>query len=327
MACTPIVQSNNHNSHVKQSALFMIDSIHKPNSVCNITVSFGYSDYDNVNPSSSWSHIGKNCHNQLPAINLGFIDPPFEGSMYTPDPDADRNYSDCPNWTPGSTVIHEICHSYCLMHEHQNDPNLELNIPAIINYYNSIGMTEEDAYTNVIDVYKKGYKSNYGGSEFDKDSIMLYSLPDEWFIHPEKNVTKPNLKLSKMDIEKLQFLYPKKNGKEPYYKNLDNIEQLKKKEKKENTYPTLRYIFIDSDTPAWKIAWVKKVITETFLPIIGINYEFYEMKPKDDLLCIIPKVKVNHKELDPEKEKGKHRIKYLLFIYFSFIFGKLLTIR
>jgi hypothetical protein len=273
----------NH-QHVKQlkkkmqHSLYSIESIHKPKSICNVTVSFGYSDYDNVNPYTSWSHIGSECNNQLPSMNLGFIDPPldsfeYNNKVYEPDPDAIRNYYplDDPNetWIPGSTVIHEVCHALGLLHEHQNEPNLELNIPAIINYYVSLGMDKEDAYTNVIDVFKID-DSNYGGSSFDIDSIMLYHLPDEWFINPEKNKTKPNLRLSKMDIEKLQLLYPKKPFIEPTVTHEYHKDHV-------NSYPTLRFVFIDSDIPAWKIAWVKKVITETFVPLIGVNFEFIEL--------------------------------------------------
>jgi hypothetical protein len=106
------------------------------------------------------------------------------------------------------------------------------------------------AYENVLRTYNN--HNIYEGTEFDKDSIMLYYLPDAWMEDGHENPTKPNYVLSIRDIEWLQKIYP-----------LDSI-----------SYPTLIISFVDKLSPVWKRAWVEKIVIETFTPIIGIKFVF-----------------------------------------------------
>jgi hypothetical protein len=210
-------------------------------------------------------------------MNLGFIDPPyydftFDGVTYKYDTfkDATRNYctdgkdSCSKGWVPGATVIHEFCHAVGMLHEHQNNlfnsNTIKLNKSAVIRYYNSVGMTSQDAQTNTISRYTckaSGAKDSsesevsdcdYVGSKYDPDSIMLYSLPDDWVIG--KNPTKPNFVLSSTDKSWLRKMYPIEN------KNMPKI--------------TCKFL----DGPKWKQAWVQKMVIEQLVPLIGIRMRF-----------------------------------------------------
>lgn len=250
------------------SAVFLSESIWKPGSKGKITITFGTYGCPGCSVDGAWSHIGSNSNMQYPSMNLGFIDPPYEsfeynGKYYTPPQQALRNYCgpdgkiSCEsNWKPGATVIHEFCHALGMLHEHQNDlegsNNIKLIENNVISYYNKIGLGEEGAYTNVIERYTcdSDKDCKYYGSKYDKDSIMLYALPDDWI--DGNNPTYPNFKLSNLDTEWLKQTYPK---------DIKN-------------YPELTIEFIDSNAEPWKKAWVKKIIKETFVPILGIKWIF-----------------------------------------------------
>ena len=103
---------------------------------------------------------------------------------------------------------------------------------------------------------------NYQGTKFDPHSIMLYYLPDNWITSctapntPSpcaSNPTSPNFTLSLTDISWLQQLYPKST----------------------NNPPELTVKFVDNPPPPkWKVAWIKKIITETYGPLIGVKWNF-----------------------------------------------------
>ncbi len=287
------------------SALFQKSLIWTPGSEGSITITFGTGCDDGCSPEASWSQVGKQSNDLNPSMNLGFIDPPYVDFIFGPKKyfskdfkDATRNYcvvpegSEVPDgallshnpipgfcdkgWEPGATVIHEFCHALGMLHEHQNnlpDPNdpskknpIVLDVGSVINYYRDQGMTEEDAQSNVIDIYdcdKGPEECDYIGSRFDPDSIMLYALPDDWIKKGHNNPTRPNFKLSSTDIEWLKKQYPKVNN-----------------------YPQLTITFIDSDEPMWKQAWVQKIIIEKLLPIIGVGMRF--VGSDDKAITIVP---------------------------------------
>ncbi len=267
--CTEIISSN-QKKNISQSktwtAITLTDSIWKDNGT--ITITFGEFGCEGCSPDAAWSQIGKHSNDNNPSMNLGFIDPPYEsftlnGVKYTPDANATRNYcgttgkSSCTQgWHEGATVIHEFGHALGMLHEHQNNlensNSIKLNRDAVIGYYNKIGMGESGAVTNVLEMYNctPGVDCDYSGTKFDPKSIMLYALPNDWVIGT--NPTSPNFVLSSEDIGWLQHQYPRES----------------------TDYPEITVKFIDQNPVPWKVAWVQKVITETYGPLIGVKWVF-----------------------------------------------------
>ena len=260
-----------------QKAIFQNSAIFKPSSTGNITITFGkYKSCTSCSDSASWSYIGSESNSGSPSMNLGFLDPPFESFQfdkktydYKEFKDATRNYcsdqkSDCSaNWEPGATCVHETMHALGALHEHQNglfsqnNTKIKLNKPAILNYYNSIGLGSEGAYTNMLSLYDcEANKANcdYSGTSMDLQSIMLYALPDEFVIG--KNPTKPNFKLSKLDKEWLVKKYPMSM----------TISKM--------PFLTLKFIDPKDSEPSWKQAWTTKMILEKVAPLVGIKFRF-----------------------------------------------------
>jgi hypothetical protein len=250
------------------SAITMTNAIWKAGSSGTITITFGGYGCEGCSPDAAWSMIGNQSTTAMPSMNLGFIDPPYEpfmldGVEYSAPEDEMRNYcgpsgkSSChENWKPGATVIHEFCHAIGMLHEHQNnlfDSNtIKLNKEAVVQYYERIGMGEQAAQVNVLDRYEcsDSKKCEYAGTKYDKKSIMLYYLPDDWI--DGKNPTYPNFELSDMDKGWLKSIYP-----------MDI-----------NNFPKITLEYVDTNIPEWKQAWIKKVIRETFDGLIGIDIKF-----------------------------------------------------
>jgi hypothetical protein len=253
-------------------AIFQQNAIWKKGSTGNITVTFGSQKCNGCDINSSWSLIGSECNSSNPSTNLGFIDSPFENFTYNGKTypysdfkDATRNWcsdqrNDCdPAWQPGATVLHEFGHALGMLHEHQNNlfnsNTIKLNKNAVIEYYNSIGLGEEGAYTNMLEVYdcsKNKGLCDYDGSKFDQDSIMLYHLPDDLVIGT--NPTKGNFKYSKLDKEWLAKKYPM---------SVTASEQ-----------PFLTVKFLDKNEKPWKQAWVTKMVTDYLAPLVGVRFRF-----------------------------------------------------
>lgn len=279
-------------------AITMSEAVWEPGSKGKITITFGGFGCPGCSPDAAWSHIGNNSTNQYPSMNLGFIDPPFEsftwkGKIYKAGDYDQRNYcgkdasgkyvkSKCENkWRPGATVIHEFCHALSMLHEHQNNlensNEIKLNRQNVIDYYNSIGLGEEGAVTNVLERYScnEGEDCKYDGTKYDKNSIMLYALPDNWV--EGTNPTYPNFELSNDDKGWLKEIYPK---------NIDN-------------YPKITVEFVDQNPEPWKVAWVEKMVTETFTPLIGIDWDF----KTDQILGTVKSVKESGKQTVEQTEQ------------------------
>ena len=124
----------------------------------------------------AWSYIGTDASsipNNEPTMNLGFLD--------------------------GGTAGHEFGHAIGLGHEHQNPAGgIEWNDEVVLrdlsgppNFW-----TPEQIRHNVLAKYSA---DQIRGTEFDRDSIMLYFFPDTWVRSGEG--TKENDVLSNLDKE------------------------------------------------------------------------------------------------------------------------------
>jgi hypothetical protein len=250
-------------------AIFQQNAVWKKGSTGTVTVTFAKCA---TCDDASWSMIGSESTASNPSMTLNFIDPPFVDFMYNGKTypysdfkDATRNWcsdqrTDCDaNWLPGATILHEFGHALGMLHEHQNNlfnsNSIKLNKNAVISYYNSIGLGEEGAYTNMLEVYdcsnNKGL-CDYDGSKFDQDSIMLYHLPDNLVDGP--NPTKGNFKYSALDKEWLSKKYPM---------TVTASEQ-----------PLLTIKFLDKAEKSWKQAWTTKMITDYLAPLVGVRFRF-----------------------------------------------------
>jgi hypothetical protein len=124
----------------------------------------------------AWSFIGTDASSiptNEPTMNLGFLD--------------------------GGTAAHEIGHAIGLGHEHQNPAGgIEWNEEVVLRDLSGPPnlWTPEQTRHNVLDKYSA---DQIRGTEFDRDSIMLYFFPDTWVRSGEG--TKDNNVLSKLDKE------------------------------------------------------------------------------------------------------------------------------
>jgi hypothetical protein len=199
-------------------------------------------------------------------------------------------------WVPGATVVHEFGHAIGMLHEHQNNlgesNKIKLYRPGAIQGYMEQGYSRADAEdmadTNVSDMFtcknndctieeKKQdgtiEKRRYDGTNYDEKSIMLYFLPDSWLVGggcsdkgcPDgnknekegfKNPTLPNFTLSTTDINWLKRKYPTDSTRKP----------------------EITVKFIDSNPEPWKMAWVEKVVMESYGQKIGIKWIFINSK-------------------------------------------------
>lgn len=290
--CTEMVPKSflkNASQSTVFSAITLTDALWKPGDQGVITITFGSYSCDGCSPSASWSQIGNHSNGVVPSMNLGFIDPPYtpftlNGVTYQAPITATRNYcgttgqSSCiAGWVPGATPIHEFGHALGMLHEHQNDlynsDPIVLNVPDVDAYYNCIGMGDSGASTNVLDTYSctPGQTCNYQGTKFDPLSIMLYYLPSAWIQgcdpYPSltdcnailaysqqcsKNPTRPNFVLSAEDIGWLKQQYPI---------GVANP-------------PVLTVKFVDPNPEPWKVAWIQKIISETYGVLLGVKFNF-----------------------------------------------------
>lgn len=141
----------------------------------------------------SWSYIGTDCFNipqNEPTMNFGWLD--INGR------DTDE-YS--------RTVKHEFGHALGCIHEHQNpSANIPWDKPKVYAYYQGPpnNWSKADVDNNLFAKYST---SSTQYSQFDKFSIMLYSIPDELTIGTWS--VGSNEVLSDMDKSFIGVIYPK----------------------------------------------------------------------------------------------------------------------
>lgn len=154
-----------------------------------IRISFGF------DPGSSWSALGTDAlvdryfPRHEPTMNFGWL------NDSTPDDEVSR------------VTLHEFGHAIGCIHEHQNpEGGIEWNEQAVLDYFSGPPNYWDEAAIrfNILNRYSL---SQICGTEFDPDSIMLYSFPASLTLNGV--ATHENTKLSKMDIEFIEKVYPK----------------------------------------------------------------------------------------------------------------------
>jgi serralysin len=142
----------------------------------------------------SWSYIGTDClsiNNDEPTMNYGWL------------------RSDTPEEEYSRVVLHEFGHALGCIHEHQNPTtNIPWDEEAVYQYYEGPpnNWTKEQVDQNIFRHYSKTI-TNF--TSFDKNSIMLYAIPN--------SLTKGdyevdfNRTLSEMDKKFIKEMYPRTN--------------------------------------------------------------------------------------------------------------------
>lgn len=161
----------------------------------NIKFSFGDDPDAEIRISfkepGSFSYIGTSCLNirkDQPTMNYGWL------NINTPD----IEFSGC--------VLHEFGHALGCMHEHQNPTeNIPWDKEAVYKYYMGPpnNWTKEMVDSNIFSRYSKD-TTNF--SNFDKESIMLFPIPNQFTIGDFEIVG--NKVLSEKDKEFIQQMYP-----------------------------------------------------------------------------------------------------------------------
>lgn len=142
--------------------------------------------------AGSWSYIGTDIFNipqNEPTMNFGWLD---------------INYQDKEEYK--RVVIHEFGHTLGCIHEHQN-PSVDIpwDKEAVYKYYTGAPnfWSKEDVDNNI---FRKYSTTQTQYSQFDKESIMLYSIPNSLTIGDYE--VGSNNRLSEMDKDFIGTMYP-----------------------------------------------------------------------------------------------------------------------
>jgi len=132
----------------------------------------------------AWSYIGKDALGisaNEPTMNFGWLD---EG-----------------------VILHEFGHMIGMIHEHQNPRSnpIEWNKP-VVNAALSGPPNRWDQATIDNNLYRKYDVNQINGSDFDSQSVMLYSFPASWTLNGFHS--EPNEVLSDLDKQFAKLVYP-----------------------------------------------------------------------------------------------------------------------
>jgi len=109
-------------------------------------------------------------------------------------------------WFDVGTVLHEFGHVLGMVHEHQNSDgnSIKWNKPAVYEWADQTqGWDKKETNTNILNKYSN---DQINGSEFDKNSAMLYFFPAS--LTTNHIGTSQNLRLSGEDMIWLNKIYP-----------------------------------------------------------------------------------------------------------------------
>lgn len=121
-------------------------------------------------------------------------------------------------WLDVATIIHEFCHALGMIHEHQNPfgQGIDWNLKNVFAWANST--QGWDMYTTCENITKRYGMDIVNGSDYDPESIMLYSYPA--FLTNNKQATYRNVVLSEQDKKWLSSIYPQE-GKDRTFPSRD----------------------------------------------------------------------------------------------------------
>jgi serralysin len=145
-----------------------------------------------VRGDGSWSYLGtdnRTISSEQRTMNLGWLEPNTHDSEYE------------------RVVVHECFHMFGMPHEHQHPRNgIPWDKPKVYEYYMGPpnNWSREEVDHNLFRVYSETITQF---STFDKASIMLYPIPNEFTVgdwYAPRNTTP-----SKTDIDFLAEQYPK----------------------------------------------------------------------------------------------------------------------
>lgn len=139
----------------------------------------------------SWSSVGtdaKGISKDQATMNFGWLTPTTTDEVYS------------------RVVLHEFGHALGCVHEHQHpDSNIPWDKEAVYEYYKRTDNWDRSRVDEFI--FKKYTRDQLNGSEYDKDSIMHYAVPNELTIGDWE--IKWNVTLSTRDKEFISGVYKK----------------------------------------------------------------------------------------------------------------------
>lgn len=134
--------------------------------------------------NGSWSYVGKDAlliSRDKPTMNLAHLDE--------------------------ATILHEFGHAIGLVHEHQHPENdIQWNKARVYEELSN-APNHWDKKTIDLFVFDKYDRTNVASTDIDKDSIMIYPIPERWTLNNFS--TRMNYTLSARDKQFIGKMYPK----------------------------------------------------------------------------------------------------------------------